>query len=267
MVASKLGPWVLLGLVLGACQQAPAAEVRDYALEATALVQGLTATSCRNDRDCAVGHASGACVLGTCFGLLTSDQRSARRVLADRLAHADPQVRVAAEKLLLGAISPPPVSLRERLGAIEGLGALLEVDAAKPFVCGKVCMALRSETAASDERVAAAARRVLGRGGDPTVVADLIADLELGTQLLRAEAATALTPFVGRGDDSAVVQALIARLHDPSAVVQEAALRTLLPRAADPQVRRALAGLQQHGSGLSYAVDQALAGTVTPTVR
>jgi HEAT repeat protein len=159
------------------------------------------------------------------------------------------------------------VSLRERLGAIEGLGALLEVDADKPFVCGKVCMALRSETAASDERVAAAARRVLGRGGDPTVVADLIADLELGTQLLRAEAATALTPFVGRGDDSAVVQALIGRLRDPSAVVQEAALRTLLPRAADPQVRQALAGLQQYGSGLSYAVDQALAGTATPTAR
>jgi len=228
---------------------------------AAAITQGIGPSKvCRNDRDCGPG-AGGACVLGTCFGLLTTDNPASRRTLAEKLRQADPQIQAAAQATLLAALARPGTPQGARLGAIDGLGAVLRAaqERAGAQDCAAACTALRAEAAAPDARIAVAARLALAHLGDATVRADVLADLRLGTELLRAQAAYALADGVRGRDDPVLLAALIERLRDASPVVQEAALRALAPWANRPDVRAALQALRAGtGAHLGYAIDRAM---------
>ena len=199
--------------------------------------------------------------MGSCFGLVTTDSRAARRVLADRLGQADPDVQAAAESVLLAEILAPPGP--GRLGVVEGMGAILAARGTglKPDTCARepMCTALRAEATSPDERLATAARLALGRAGDASVRPALVEDTRLGTEQLRLEATLALGHHLAGSDAAGVVAALLARLDDDSAQVQEAAVRALAPLAARPDVAAALAGLRQGRSAhLRYTVDRTL---------
>lgn len=253
---------------------------RDFPAEAKALVEGLGALrTCRTDRDCTPiepartallapkvqdpAQASrdpslappieAACVLGACFGILTADNRTARQTVVTRLRLADQGVRDAAwpmlKKVLDGAESSPL-----RLAAVDGAGALLEAKPDAAGQCGEICLAIRRELATPDEHVAAAARLALGRAGDPTVTASLVADLKHGTELQRTEAVRALAPAV-RANEAGVVSAVLDRLQDPSPVVAEAAVRALAPVVGQPAVRDELERLRDRTPHLAYVID------------
>ena len=277
------GLWLAIAVVAtSACRgQAKAPVVhRDFQAEAKALVEGLGAMrTCRTDRDCTpiepvtngllapkiqdpaqnprdpsvAPPVEAACVLGACFGILSADNRTARQTVVTRLRYADQGVRDAAwpmlKKVLEGAESSPL-----ELAAVDGAGALLEAKPDTAGQCGEICLAIRREMATPDEHVAAAARLALGRAGDPTVTAALVADLMHGTELQRTEAVRALAPAVRRHDAEALA-AVVDRLQDRSPVVAEAAVRTLAPVAGQPTVRAGLAKLRERTPHLAYAID------------
>jgi len=183
--------------------------------------------------------------------------RTRSSAATDRLHAADPAVRLQAERMLLGALGRPETTAQSRLGAVAGLGALLPAGVA---TCAAPCEALRALAEGLDERLAVAARLALGRAGDPSVEAELIADTTLGTEQLRVEAVDALAAGGHVSHKPAVQAALLARIGDESAVVQEAAVRALAPVADRPEVRKALATLRTGRSAhLRYAVDAVLA--------
>lgn len=247
-------------LLCAGCRPAAApAPVVDPATAAAAITQGIgPAKMCRNDRDCGPGAATGSCVLGTCFGLLTTDNPAARHALAEKLRRADAPVQAAAEATLLTALGRPGAPTGARMGAIDGLGAVLQARG-KQATCEAACLALRAQAASPDARIAVAARLALAHVGDPTVRTAVLEDLRLGTELLRAQAAYALADGARGGDDPDLLAALIERLRDPSPVVQEAALRALAPWANRPNVREALLALRAgSGAHLGYAIDEAL---------
>ena len=97
---------LLLPALLAGCAQGPIpAAQRDFALEADTLLHGLgPGKTCRNDRDCQEGQARAVCTLGTCFGLLTTDERVTRALLVERLGLADRPVQTAAIKPLLAVL-------------------------------------------------------------------------------------------------------------------------------------------------------------------
>ncbi len=251
----------LAGLaVLVACQgpTQKLSENRDIHAEAVALTEGLPPRhACRTDRDCRVGQAEAACVLGSCFGLLSADSRPTRQVLAERLQSADNAVRAAAAPLLLHAMATME-SPAVHQGAIAGLGALLLAQPEAPGQCGAVCLALRAESASLDEHQAAAARIALGLAGDDTATAALREDLTTGTELLRAEAARALAPALLRPAHEATAAALTAALRDPSPLVAEAAVHALAAARKEPAVREGLTELQTRQPHLAYAIAQLL---------
>jgi hypothetical protein len=223
---------------------------------------------CRGDKDCAPASSAvgGACVLGTCFGLLTTDSAPVRAVLADRLRRAPLAVRSAAAKELLAVLGGWQASGSVRAGAVAGLAAIVATDPSAVTACGEVCLALRAEAAAEDPRRAVAARLALGTAGDAAVVPELLIDLREGTELLRSQAVLALAPAAGRGDAAArsAQKAIIAALDDPSPAVADAAVAALERAAADPTVRKALEHAREHGAGrLRYAVDRVLAAPST----
>lgn len=243
----------LLTAPLTGCAQAPApATVRDYALEADALLHGLGPTkTCRNDRDCQEGAVRAVCTLGTCFGLLTTDERVTRSLLVERLGAADAPVQIAALKPLLTALASETTTNGQKMAAIDGLGA---VTVKQPNA--DVRTALRLAAASNDEALAATARLALGRSGDETVRPALLEDLTQGTELLRAEAARALAPGV---EDAQVREALVASLQDGSPVVQLAVVRALAPVARHPQVSGKLTQLAARMPAFRYEVEQLLA--------
>jgi len=261
--------WLLWAsvLTLSACHATPkAAVVHHPKREAQALVEGLGGDgSCRDDRDCRFERAEGACVLGTCFGLLTADNSAVRHLLADRLQHSAPAIRAAAKKRLLSVLSQGDAGPDVRLAAVEGLGAVLagEGKSAK-FSCDDVCLALRSAMAATDPPLSAAARLALGRAGDPTVIDALLEDLDQGTELLRSEAARALGRELAWRVDPRVVSALVQHLSDASPVVVLSALHALTPVAHQPAVRQALTALRARSPHLGYDIDRILG---TPPAR
>ena len=247
-----------------ACRSAaPPVPARHAVRDAAALVDGYGPVRvCRGDHDCGQGGVTGSCVLGTCFGLLTTDNPAARHTLAERLRRADADVRAAAEVSLLAALGRAAATQGVRLGAVDGLGAVLQADH-KPGVaaaCGAACLALRAEAASTDPRLAVAARLALVRGGDATARAAVLDDLRMGTELLRAQAAYALADGAAGRQDPEVVAALLERMRDTSPVVQEAALRGLVPWAGRADVRAAMLELRAGaGAHLGYAIDGALA--------
>lgn len=256
----KRASLLLLGVTLAACQPPAPTEgpALDAGLQARALVEGLGAQrTCRIDRDCAVGTSVPACVLGTCFGILTADGRAPRQLLVGRLGQAPAAVQGAAWPLLAKALASPSPMLQ--LAAVEGVGALLQAQPDAQGQCGPTCLALRGAAAAQDEHVALAAQLASARGGDPSAVPAVLEALQHGTELARAQAARALEPAVAKGTPG-VATALLARLADGSAVVQEAAVRGLRPAAATAEVREALVTWKRRTPHLAYVADQVLAG-------
>ncbi len=251
--------FALSWLLCAGCKPSAApAPVVDPVRAAAAITQGIgPAKLCRNDHDCGPG-AGGSCVLGTCFGLLTTDNPAARHTLAERLRQADPKIQAAAEATLLTALGRPGAPQGARLGSIDGLGAILQARGVA-HDCAAACLALRAEAASPDARIAVAARLALAQVGDASVRATVLDDLRLGTELLRAQAAYALASGARGREDADVQAALVASLRDPSPVVQEAALRALTPWAQRPPVREALLALKAGaGAHLGYAIDEAL---------
>lgn len=246
--------WVLGLALLVACGQAPAPTVaRDYELEADALLHGLGPTkTCRTDRDCPEGAVRAVCTLGTCFGMLTTDERVTRALLVERLAKADASVQRAAVKPLRAALASETSTIGQKMAAIDGLAAVMAA-AQQP----EIAVELRQYAAHKDESLAATARLALGRTGDATVRPALLEDLTRGTELLRAEAVRALAPAVR---DAAVRDALVKALADSSPVVQLAALRALVPVAREAQVAAQLAALAERTPAFRYEVEQLLAG-------
>ncbi len=235
---------VVVALVAACTQQVEGAKPIDYKAQAQALIQGVPGKRvCKNDHDCGPSlqytplDEHGACVLGTCFGLLTADNRAARQVVLQRLRSTDDHVRIAATPLLLAALERTLSGPQLTLAAIEGLGAVLQASGGIGKDCAAPCVALRAQMTSSDPRLAAAARIALGHAGDSIAMPGLMEDLHLGTELLRCEAASALAVWIA---DDAVRAALIAQLSDASPVVVEAVVNVLIAQMTRPDVRVAL---------------------------
>ena len=245
---------LLLPALLAGCAQGPIpAAHRDFALEADTLLHGLgPGKTCRNDRDCQEGQARAVCTLGTCFGLLTTDERVTRALLVERLGLAERQVQTAAIKPLLAVLGNDMATTGQRIAAIDGLAAVQGKSGN-----AEVLDALRLLAAAKEESLAVTARLALGRLSDPAVRPELLEDLTRGTELLRAEAARALAPAV---QDATVRAALMAALADGSPVVQLAALRALSPLAQDRAVSGKLGELAARTPAFRYEVEQLLPG-------
>ena len=238
--------WTVLALCACAPEKPPEPP-RNPTAEAKALVQGMgPAATCRNDRDCVVGKVQASCTLGTCFGLLTTDERPVRSLLVSRLADADRAVQQAAKPLLRAALESDVTTTGQKLAALAGLGELLRHDDDPDLRT-----AVRAMTGDRDANLAAAARLALGLSGDPTVRAGLLDDLRQGTELLRAEAARSLQPVAGEAD---VRRALVAALADPSPAVQMAVLTALAGQTRDPSVAAGMRELAAHVPGLAYEV-------------
>lgn len=246
-------------------------------LEATALTEAGRGGPCATDKQCTVGTVVAACVLGSCTGLLGTDQRPERAVLLERLVAARPEVQAETQRLLLTAIEAPGLAPWQRLAVVEGLGALLQPASTKPAPCvaqPAVCGVLERMAVESDPRIAATARLALLRTGplapgparDAVVVA-VEADLARGTELLRGETCLALTGWLQppQPDPWAAAQ-VTTLLRDPSPVVQLLAVQTLAGAISLPAVRTALQTLRQQDTGaLAYAIDKALLAAPAPT--
>ena len=147
---------------------------------------------CQDDRGCGESPFNGVCMMGTCFGLLTTDSAPARSVLCSRLAGATVELRKRAEAVLLKALVST-TSTRARVATLEGLGALLSAAPTKP--CAEVCTALRKESQSSDPQLASTARRALASRGDETVLDALLMDLQEGAPHLSCATARALRGY------------------------------------------------------------------------
>ncbi len=253
-------------VTLAGCQpKAPPPVAVDAPAAVHALLDGLgPSRTCQADRDCSSGGQQGACVLSTCFGILTTDSRAARRGLVARLAAAPEPVRAAAllrlETALHGLSSGPAV----RLAAVEALGALgRSQPTGKP--CAKPCELLKLQSDDQAPTVAAAVRVELGSLGDASVQPGLLEDLTAGTELLRAESCRGLAGYAGTAQAGAAREALLAALLDRSPVVHAAAFVALRPWAKEPAVQLALRQLvQTKAPHLAYALDKLQAAPVTP---
>jgi hypothetical protein len=263
-------------LAWGCAPKAEPVAVVPAKLEATALTEAGRGGPCVTDKQCTVGTVVAACVLGSCTGLLGTDQRPERAVLLERLVAARPEVQAEAQQMLLTAMEAPGLAPWQRLAVVEGLGALLPQASAKPAPCvaqPAICGVLERLTVDSETRIAASARLALLRTGplapgparDAVMVA-VEADLARGTELLRGETCLALTGWLQppQPDPWAAAQ-VTALLRDPSPVVQQLAVQTLAGATSLPAVRSALQRLQQEDTGaLAYAIDKALLAAPAP---
>lgn len=234
---------------------APTVAPADPAQGATALVEGLGPRRlCQVDRDCDAGGQLGACVLGACCGVLSTDNRTARRVLVGRLEQAGKDLRAVAEGRLIAAYGAPPSGVTVRLGAVEGLGAVLRP--APRATCGEGCKTLRAAMDDDDPRIAAAARVELASIGDNMSLPGLQEDAVEGTELLRAEALRGLRGLAKSAVDAQAKAIALHALGDSSPVVQLAALRTLQAWRTDADVRARLTDFSTHQAPhLTYAVE------------
>lgn len=265
--AASLGLRVILGcgvaLSLTACavrnDKAPAVQV-DPQAAVQALVTGLGPQhTCQVDQDCAGGGQSGACVLSTCFGLLSADNRTARRTLVERLARAPAAVQTAALPILVKYLDNDLRAPGERLAAIEGAGALLRTAVSPSSQRAALVDTLRKVAVSDDPYLAAAARVELATAGDGSSLPALLEDLVAGTELLRAEAARGMAGLQPTPHADTAKRALVGALADPSPVVQLAALHALRTWCRDGEVRSALTALPGRGAPhLTYAVDRFL---------
>lgn len=216
----------LTSLVLAACA-APAPEgpppiATDVAVKMLLLGNGSV---CESDAGCGRPPLAGACLLGTCFGLLTTDAPAARDVLIERLAVARADVRFGVERALVNALSHPDARARTRVAAVLGLGAVL--SARQHTRCEEACTALRKAADSPEEDVAVAARLALARRGDETVLHELLADLRDGTPHLACAAARALGNYRSGKAANLARAALMAAATGSEASVTAAVRRAL----------------------------------------
>ncbi len=242
------------------CGEPAAPDAMRPELAAASMLIG-SGNPCFSDAACGPAEARGACVLATCFGLLTTDSAAARATVAERLERAAEPAQEIARLLLLKALRDPESGRSTRLGAIEGMGRLLGPD--KP--CEEACEELRALLDDVDETLAIAARLALSRRRDPAARKALIVDLSEGTEHLRCAAARALRVHVGRPDDADVVAALVTLLSDPGPVVRQAAMGSLAPVADRPAVATALRGAGAvDRAWWKYAMDRIERGQPAP---
>lgn len=213
-----------------------------------------TGEPCTTDKNCGESAVSGACVLGTCFGLLTTESQPVRATLVGRLSAAPATVRTDATTRLLKALSHPMSSAGTRVGAIEGLGAVQRLTGD----CGPVCLALRKATQESDQTVAVSARLALARRADPTVLGALLEDAKEGTEHLRCSAVRAFRPYLRAGLMNKVLPTLLQLLTDKAPGVRRVAAETLAPWRAQAAIGAALEeAAAAHPGDLRYIVDRA----------
>ncbi len=257
--ARRHAPYLFVVAGLFACNSPPPAAPAVDAEQAVAtLVDGLGPSRlCRADGDCLAGGEKGACSMGTCFGLLTTDSRAIRRVLVDRLARAPVAVRQAAGKRIQRVYNSPTAGIATRVAVLEAMGALgrahlTEADGER--------LILRLALSDGDAQVAATARVELASLGDATALPGLTEDLAQGTELLRAEAVRGLQGYAGTPQAPEAKALILTALADRSPVVQLAALRACQPWASEVAVRTALEQLvQERAPHLRYEVDNLLA--------
>ena len=154
---------------------------------AEAMILGL-GTQCRRDADCGSPTGRGACILSTCFGLLTTENPAAQAALVERVSQAPTEVQTAARGLLMKVARSNTAGTSSRASAILGLGAILNVQR-----CDEVCALLRELT--GDESLAIHARLALAKRLDDTVGKDPIEDLNQGTEQLRCAAGRRLLAY------------------------------------------------------------------------
>lgn len=242
----------------------PAQQAAALVGQATGLGVG---TPCQTDQTCQAGDVRSLCVLGSCTGLLSTDQRPERAILLERLLAAPAAVRTAAEPALLAALDKPEAAPWQRLAATEGLAVLLEADGG---VCARRaanCSTLERLAADDDTRIATAALLGLVRakawlnGPEQPLVHERLTRLrDQGTELVRAELTRALAPWLHGPKPDAFAQALLLPLLvDASPVVQQLAVRALAPVAGQPDVAQALRAAAEQGDGaLTYLTERAL---------
>ncbi len=255
--------WVA-GLLLASCAtKGAAAPARDLDREVMALLQGLGPTqACQDDRGCKVGSAAGACGLGTCFGLLTTDQRPLRKVLVQRIATADPVLRDRLGRKLLTLAQRTDGGNALRLATLEGLGAVWHGDGCKNAEIEALVVAQVQD---EDPRQAIVARLIAGSCGHAAALPGLLEDLATGTEQLRAESAVALAGYRQGQPAAAAKAALLQLLHDPSPVVIKAAAVALASRQAQPDVAAALQALtQDRAPHLGYLLQRQAADKEVP---
>ncbi len=203
-------------------REAPTAIPADVALKLVLLGTGET---CENDRSCGRPPSAGVCLLGTCYGLLTTDAPAAREVLGERLGASSPQMRRMSEDALLRAVRHPETRSRTMVSGVVGLGYLM--GARNHAECGKTCEVVRKLTTSADDQVATVARHALSRRRDETVIDDLVLDLQQGTPHLACAAARALGRY-DEGDLKLVARAaLSAAIKTDNAAVRAAVGRAL----------------------------------------
>ncbi len=241
------------------CSTPPPAEAPvDAAQAVLALVDGLGPTRlCQSDGDCAGGGQRGACSMGTCFGLLTTDSRAVRRALVDRLAHSPAAVQQAALLRLRPVCDSPTAGIATRVAVLEALGALGRAHLTQ---AGTERLSLRLALSDSELQVAATARVELGTLGEASALPGLTEDLSQGTELLRAEAVRGLQGYANTPQADEAKGLILGALADRSPVVELAALRACQPWAGEAQVIAALELLvSERAPHLRYEVDNLLA--------
>lgn len=264
-VAGALGLVTLVACVDPAPPTAPAPVAPTVEEAVRALLMGGGGI-CDDDRGCAVGAsplARGTCVLGTCFGLLTTDAPAARAVLAERIAALPKAVQDAAVSRMIEHLWRPTSMASVRQGSAAGLRAVARRRGIE--ACGEACDALARLRDEPDGALAAAGRHGLAEAGDDAARAATIVDLQQGSEHLRAAAARALGVALRRGRDDAAALALQAALEDRSPVLRRIAAEALAPHAADAGIAASLAAARRrHPADLGYVVDRGLAAQARP---
>lgn len=245
----------LAALTIGCAAKQPAVAARDPDREVFALLQGLGPTvACQDDRGCQVGPVAGACGLGTCFGLLTTDQRPLRKILVERIGHADAILRPRLQARLLETAGKPDLGNSMRQAVLEGIGALWMAGGCRDVALQAAVVAQVND---DDPRQAITARLAAGHCGHPAALPGLLEDLATGTEQLRAESAAALGGYGKSADGPKALAALLQLLRDPSPVVLRAAVMALHPWQADPSVAAQLAtAVQTRAPHLDYLVQR-----------
>lgn len=253
--------WVTLVIVCSAagCAPKPAAPPVDPAKSSRQLILG-TGALCNTDKACGEGPWTGACVLGTCFGLLTTETQAVRATLLERIHRAPPPVQQAVVNQLLKALSHPMSSVTTRVGAVQGLGATLQATGP----CGEACKAVVASAREPDEPVAVSARLALSRRAELSVLPKLLKDTREGTEHLRCSATRAIGRYAStkasRQTDAgkSVVQALMLLLDDRAPNIRRAAAETLARWHEQPNVAKALReAATRHPGDLRYVVARA----------
>ncbi|HAN32785.1 MAG TPA: hypothetical protein DCQ06_14420 [Myxococcales bacterium] len=192
MRSLALGFALSIGLCSTGCTQKQnqvTAPPQPAAKRAERIVVGL-GTSCTKDANCGPVGSRGACIMTTCFGLLTTENPAAQMTLLERLRVADPQVQAVAGRLLIQVASSNQSDRTGRIAAVRGLGTLLKRD-----VCNEACRSLRTIARSEDARLALLARLALSRRLDDTIIDDLMVDLERGTEQLRCAVARRMANY------------------------------------------------------------------------